>query len=127
MLLRTPAGCFLFIFFFFLMIRRPPRSTLFPYTTLFRSLRFSAPSHGSGYEPRCFSRIACSTCPADWNNDVQTFPDFGMAACPSLLSISDPAATREAGGLLEQSVFLDVNQVPGRLEPSNGFRIYRCT
>src|SRR2546429_5765458 len=29
------SGCF----FFFLMIRRPPRSTLFPYTTLFRSLR----------------------------------------------------------------------------------------
>src|SRR2546430_10928129 len=27
----------LFWFFFFLMIRRPPRSTLFPYTTLFRS------------------------------------------------------------------------------------------
>src|SRR3712207_7882374 len=27
--------------FFFLMIRRPPRSTLFPYTTLFRSLRLS--------------------------------------------------------------------------------------
>ena len=26
-------------FFFFLMIRRPPRSTLFPYTTLFRSER----------------------------------------------------------------------------------------
>src|SRR2546426_6125726 len=26
------------VFFFFLMIRRPPRSTLFPYTTLFRSL-----------------------------------------------------------------------------------------
>src|SRR3712207_7900946 len=26
-----------FTFFFFLMIRRPPRSTLFPYTTLFRS------------------------------------------------------------------------------------------
>src|SRR3712207_8481667 len=31
------------VFFFFLMIRRPPRSTLFPYTTLFRS------SAGSGY------------------------------------------------------------------------------
>src|ERR1035438_7826636 len=29
---------FLFLFFFFLMIRRPPRSTLFPYTTLFRSV-----------------------------------------------------------------------------------------
>src|SRR2546430_13756615 len=29
--------CDCFRFFFFLMIRRPPRSTLFPYTTLFRS------------------------------------------------------------------------------------------
>src|SRR5688572_31277218 len=27
----------LYVIFFFLMIRRPPRSTLFPYTTLFRS------------------------------------------------------------------------------------------
>src|SRR2546426_9456232 len=29
---------FSIVFFFFLMIRRPPRSTLFPYTTLFRSV-----------------------------------------------------------------------------------------
>src|SRR3712207_8737525 len=29
--------------FFFLMIRRPPRSTLFPYTTLFRSLVLARP------------------------------------------------------------------------------------
>src|SRR2546427_7211897 len=34
MLLRLVA----FVVFFFLMIRRPPRSTLFPYTTLFRSV-----------------------------------------------------------------------------------------
>src|SRR2546426_911972 len=32
----------LYIFFFFLMIRRPPRSTLFPYTTLFRSVEAMA-------------------------------------------------------------------------------------
>src|SRR5256885_12194467 len=31
------ASLLLNLFFFFLMIRRPPRSTLFPYTTLFRS------------------------------------------------------------------------------------------
>src|SRR2546427_8894456 len=31
-------SCMLQSLFFFLMIRRPPRSTLFPYTTLFRSL-----------------------------------------------------------------------------------------
>src|SRR5687767_15403774 len=34
------------ILFFFLMIRRPPRSTLFPYTTLFRSLRRITPGRG---------------------------------------------------------------------------------
>src|SRR6266540_6378196 len=40
----------LFVFFFFLMIRRPPRSTLFPYTTLFRPHRPRAPDpHGQGH------------------------------------------------------------------------------
>src|SRR5256885_9692337 len=34
-------------FFFFLMIRRPPRSTLFPYTTLFRSLAPANEAPGS--------------------------------------------------------------------------------
>src|SRR2546430_13201532 len=39
MILATSSGVAIaYIFFFFLMIRRPPRSTLFPYTTLFRSL-----------------------------------------------------------------------------------------
>src|SRR5690349_25073869 len=37
------SALFVFRFFFFLMIRRPPRSTLFPYTTLFRS---EGPHHG---------------------------------------------------------------------------------
>src|SRR5260370_14458959 len=35
-----------FPFFFFLMIRRPPRSTLFPYTTLFRSAFHFLGGHG---------------------------------------------------------------------------------
>src|SRR5579871_6923925 len=38
--------------FFFLMIRRPPRSTLFPYTTLFRSCQL-ARRHLSGRPTRC--------------------------------------------------------------------------
>src|SRR5260370_20330012 len=37
----------MYSFFFFLMIRRPPRSTLFPYTTLFRSVFRLAPSPAS--------------------------------------------------------------------------------
>src|SRR3954449_6651765 len=41
-------------FFFFLMIRRPPRSTLFPYTTLFRStpVTLSSRMPSSAYEMR---------------------------------------------------------------------------
>src|SRR3712207_7081504 len=35
----------LHLFFFFLMIRRPPRSTLFPYTTLFRSDQVDPAGH----------------------------------------------------------------------------------
>src|SRR3989449_4891707 len=38
------------LIFFFLMIRRPPRSTLFPYTTLFRSERHR--KHEPEPEPR---------------------------------------------------------------------------
>src|SRR6476661_7682924 len=37
-LLSSSVSWIFSIFFFFLIIRRPPRSTLFPYTTLFRSL-----------------------------------------------------------------------------------------
>src|SRR2546426_9386698 len=38
-------------FFFFLMIRRPPRSTLFPYTTLFRSIGEDDAKRGArGYD-----------------------------------------------------------------------------
>src|SRR5436853_2038556 len=44
----SPLACA--VFFFFLMIRLPPRSTLFPYTTLFRS---------------CSVRSAASRCPAE--------------------------------------------------------------
>src|SRR3712207_8759810 len=36
------------MFFFFLMIRRPPRSTLFPYTTLFRSRPPGLAGRGGG-------------------------------------------------------------------------------
>src|SRR5260370_35892461 len=44
-------------FFFFLMIRRPPRSTLFPYTTLFRSpLVVGGPAHTGVRMPRALPR-----------------------------------------------------------------------
>src|SRR6202166_3272529 len=54
-----------FSFFFFLMIRRPPRSTLFPYTTLFRSRwpgrRGRQPGRAWNRLPRCATRDRKST------------------------------------------------------------------
>src|SRR2546427_8494942 len=56
---------FVLLYFFFLMIRRPPRSTLFPYTTLFRSRPRpgSAPHSSTSYASaggRCIRRAARS-------------------------------------------------------------------
>src|SRR6266705_4329883 len=45
--------------FFFLMVRRPPRSTLFPYTTLFRSQRQPASS-------------CSSSAPATWHGALRS-------------------------------------------------------
>src|SRR6266404_4028667 len=52
-------------FFFFLMIRRPPRSTLFPYTTLFRSHRTILAT--GGYGRAYFSATSAHTCTGDGN------------------------------------------------------------
>src|SRR5215216_6117603 len=46
-------------FFFFLMIRRPPRSTLFPYTTLFRSA--GRPPHVGRTSPNCLDPFLATT------------------------------------------------------------------
>src|SRR5262245_65503498 len=49
----------IFVFFFVLMIRRPPRSTLFPYTTLFRSRgsrRCAGSRRGRRRRARCRAR-----------------------------------------------------------------------
>src|SRR2546430_12508654 len=43
---------FVFYLFFFLMIRRPPRSTLFPYTTLFRSAELQSRRHRTQIQGR---------------------------------------------------------------------------
>src|SRR5260221_6068998 len=51
-LLSHPFSCLLLYSFFFLMIRRPPRSTLFPYTTLFRSQATRPVTSGSGLVSR---------------------------------------------------------------------------
>src|SRR3712207_8892897 len=65
------------VFFFFLMIRRPPRSTLFPYTTLFRSCceggrkqRVCVPPCGEGVVRK--GRTGSATCPLADNGDCRS-------------------------------------------------------
>src|SRR5256885_8272334 len=57
------------LMYFFLMIRRPPRSTLFPYTTLFRSLHNGCPPLPAGCLLRPLSH--------SWSVELQPteFPD----------------------------------------------------
>src|SRR2546429_4463416 len=45
------------MFFFFLMIRRPPRSTLFPYTTLFRSRQEPGRPRGHDAQPAQVTQV----------------------------------------------------------------------
>src|SRR2546422_8944371 len=63
-------------FFFFLMIRRPPRSTLFPYTTLFRSLIAGQPRAETGWLPAgprvANSSFAASTSPRRARSEEHT-------------------------------------------------------
>src|SRR3712207_8612812 len=59
--------------FFFLMIRRPPRSTLFPYTTLFRSLEVDQPPR-----PLDRLRVAARHGPLAVRGEVVGRPDRGI-------------------------------------------------
>src|SRR6266496_5921214 len=54
--------------FFFLMIRRPPRSTLFPYTTLFRSPGAAA----TRWRPRSSARCSCSGRSEEHTSELQS-------------------------------------------------------
>src|SRR2546430_11244952 len=54
-------GLHKYFLFFFLMIRRPPRSTLFPYTTLFRSINGELDSNGAGPQERLTAQAFTGT------------------------------------------------------------------
>src|SRR5256884_9411083 len=59
--------CPLFVlFFFFLMIRRPPRSTLFPYTTLFRSRALTEVAQVAGLREAVGRSTAPGLCRVWW-------------------------------------------------------------
>src|SRR5699024_12706928 len=71
-----------FVFVFFLMFRRPPRSTLFPYTTLFRSRLFNDGLFAAGAAPDTSER------------ERTRLPSQNASNRPSKRSHSDRKSTR---------------------------------
>src|SRR6266851_2606987 len=96
--------------FFFLMIRRPPRSTLFPYTTLFRSARSPraagsrarpSPPRSASSPPRCrgSAPATVSTAPGDWSTRwAAPSCSSSTACCPPPAPCSTTPARPPAPG-----------------------------
>src|SRR5258707_13456356 len=70
------------VFFFFLMIRRPPRSTLFPYTTLFRSRGLTS-QESERYDKALAQRV--SGIPAQYITGHQEFWGMDFIVTPAVL------------------------------------------
>src|SRR2546429_4766497 len=64
------------------MIRRPPRSTLFPYTTLFRSP--SLPVHAEGWQERLAEDVGNLRAAADWFEQDPTAVDDNLLLATAL-------------------------------------------
>src|SRR3989454_12257841 len=84
----------LFFLFFFLMIRRPPRSTLFPYTTLFRS-----PRRRAGAGPRRLLDLhPDDPAPRAAQRARFDLAAVGLAVVAAVQPPGDPAAGGRLGG-----------------------------
>src|SRR3712207_9060220 len=98
------------------MIRRPPRSTLFPYTTLFRSdgTRLSARSpprrsrHGTLSPPRPDPQVATTRCPRKRVNSsrLQVRPFGGLRPWPDSSSKISQARSEEHTSELQSRQYL---------------------
>src|SRR3712207_7569465 len=81
--------------FFFLMIRRPPRSTLFPYTTLFRSevARVSSRSPRAVAVSRCAPRVSLPAHPRRSEEHTSELQSRQYLVCRLLLEKKIDAAS----------------------------------
>src|SRR2546427_3068732 len=81
------------LFFFFLMIRRPPRSTLFPYTTLFRSLGSGERGAGSRARKRATVKFDPATRSEEHTSELQSQSNL---VCRLLLEKKKKTRTKES-------------------------------
>src|SRR2546422_6312500 len=90
--------------FFFLMIRRPPRSTLFPYTTLFRSRIGELSHHPAGLRDT-HPRIACAIrgCVSRSEEHTSELQSRLHLVCRLLLEKKKPSNTASAALLTKNT------------------------
>src|SRR3712207_9595221 len=83
--------------FFLLMIRRPPRSTLFPYTTLFRSDQRRARTKRRRLLPETRERRRQARCDRPVH-EVQPIIVFNVGPTGSITSVVSPSRVQEGVG-----------------------------
>src|SRR3712207_7867929 len=88
------------LLFFFLMIRRPPRSTLFPYTTLFRS------RGAGGYKEYGAYRFDATGDSAKYNSQWGDYLYFKYTNSTQLLSPDDANRSEEHTSELQSRQYL---------------------
>src|SRR3712207_8520694 len=104
------------VFFFFLMIRRPPRSTLFPYTTLFRSPKHTpfaidTPMRNPVYEPGPALTATASRCsPSRSEEHTSELQSRQYLVCRLLLEIN-PFSREGYASLTIVTVFVIISTV----------------
>src|SRR3712207_8089996 len=84
------------------MIRRPPRSTLFPYPTLFRSRRSAATSPGATGRPKGGGR-ACASAPTP---STAATPSTTRSAANSASATTAPSRSEEHTSELQSRQYL---------------------
>src|SRR3972149_7741805 len=92
--------------FFFLMIRRPPRSTLFPYTTLFRSCGFDF--NRDAIAPGFDHEVDLVTRSEEHTSELQSQSNL---VCRLLLVKKQASSTRQTTPLVKLGVSVGVRQM----------------
>src|SRR5205823_8121962 len=98
--------------FFFLMIRRPPGSTLFPYTTLFRSRSGARPAF---FRSRRFATEIASGAAARSEEHTSELQSLAYLVCRLLLEKKTRVASR---GELENYAGVSTTLTPARRPPA---------
>src|SRR5258705_9881339 len=104
------------VVFFFLMIRRPPRSTLFPYTTLFRSTVPEPAPAGETVRAKVGAKVAV-TLVAAVSGTVQDGAAVGTPPPPPVKAAPGP------GGAGDGNAVTAVEPVPAAGPPTLPFRL----